>query len=162
MTWPPPNVAAHTESTTRIPRYPRGLTGLVRRIWPWLLVLAVLNGVGFFKAEDNTTTHPGIYGVGAFVAGAILVAIGSWATTRNNASSLLAWAAATSVVTTVVLFSASAPSTSRSCAPSGSDCDTSFGLGLPFVFLFFFAVYLSVGAATRALTAQVRRHRDSA
>jgi undecaprenyl pyrophosphate phosphatase UppP len=133
----------------------------VRRIWPWLLVLAVVNGVGFFKAEDRSTTHSGIYIIGALVAGAILIAIGSWVTTRNNDTSRLAWSGATSIVTSLMIFIAVAPSTSRSC-PSAADCDTSFGLGLPFVFLFFFAVYLGLGAATRELTTQVRRRRHSA
>lgn len=120
----------------------------------WLATIAVAAVTCLAKAESRATQAPQNWYLAAFCIAATLTLVGSFVTLREHRwLAVLVFAALVGVVVALAIFVTAAPATSRSC-DAQYDCDTGYGLGLPFVaaVLFVPAAVLSVlGKVTAAV-----------
>lgn len=110
----------------------------------WIIptVAVVIAGVFLFgHAEDTATSDPEAWFVIGFAASGAITFLAACVTlVRRHWVSVAVFAAVMTCAATLAVFTATAPSTSRSCNNAGRpssggtyDCDTSYGLGLPIV-----------------------------
>jgi len=116
---------------------------------PWLAsvgVSLVVGGVLIGHAESTRTPNPGVWYAAGFASVAAIVLITAALTLgRKPWLHVAAFAAIAAIALGLVVFTTSAPSSSRSCQNAGQpqsagtyDCDTSFGFGMPFLVVVFF------------------------
>lgn len=154
------------------PRRPSRLTEFVHGLpWPaWVACLAVLGVVAlicFGKAESTSTADSGAWYRAGFIASALVVLIGAVATLgRRRWREAAVFALLAASVMGMAVFMVSAPSTSRSCSNAGQpasagayDCDTSYGLGAPFMVAAFFVPAFGITAIGKASATVARRLR---
>lgn len=127
---------------------------------PWLVWLTAIGGaaVGLLtKAESRATHAPENWYLAAFCIAAGLTLVASVVTLRDRRwPAALVFAALVAIVVALAIFVTTAPATSRSC-DAQYDCDTGFGLGLPFVAAFLFIPAVGLSLLGKALTAPFRR-----
>jgi hypothetical protein len=128
----------------------RGDVGTVARLvrespWkPWLAVAVAIVVVGvvvFGRAESTGTQNTAAwYGAGFASVAAIVLVAASVTLARRPWLEVLVFAVLTAVAAALAVFIVTAPSTSRSCSNGGQprsagtyECDTSYGLGAPFL-----------------------------
>jgi len=118
-------------------------------------MILVVGGVIIGHAESGQTPNPDAWYAAGFVGVAAIVLITATLTLgRRRWLHVAAFAAIAAVSFALVVFMASAPSSSRSCQNAGQpqsagtyDCDTGYGLGLPFVVLVFFVPAMALATA---------------
>jgi hypothetical protein len=128
----------------------RGNAGAVARLlrespfkrWiPIATAIVVVGVVLFGRAESTRTQDPaGWYGAGFASVAAIVLVAACITLAGRRWLEVLVFAALTAVAVTLAVFIVTAPSTSRSCSNEGRpksagtyECDTSYGLGAPFL-----------------------------
>jgi hypothetical protein len=128
---------------------------------PWLAsaIAIVVAGVVLFGQAESTRRQDsgGWYAAGFASVGAIVLITACLTLGRRRWLYVLFFAALAAGAVTVAVFTVTAPSTSRSCDNAGQptsrgtyDCDTSFGLGAPFL-----AIVLVVPAAGLASVGKI-------
>lgn len=130
----------------------------MRDAWPWLIAVGIVGCVLSGKAIAKDAPSPvGLILLAASLISAILLHA-SWRLARTRTwSEIAGLAAAASVVTALSVFVVAAPANSPACSSSNGDCDTSFGLGLPFVTAAFFVPEFTICAAPKVTTAALVR-----
>jgi len=110
--------------------------------------------VCFGQGESRATADPAAWFAAGFAGVSLLALAGAAMTLRRRPwREAVVFAALVSGVVALAVFSTAAPSTSRSCNNAGEsrasgsyDCDTGFGLGLPFVAAMFFGPAVGIAA----------------
>jgi len=130
----------------------------IRLTAPFVIAIGVISLAGMAWAQHVSTAGAGaawVY-VAAAACGAIAVAAGMTAIRRCTGAGVAVFAVQAAVVTSLAIFVVAAPSGSASCQQS-TDCDTSFGLGLPFLVVALFIPYVVCAGAGWALRVRSRR-----
>lgn len=104
---------------------------------PWLVGIAIACWTCTGFAESTHTRDPAAWLVAGFSVAGLLTLLCAYRTLRGGGwAGAAGLALAAAGIVALGVFSASAPSTSRSCANNGQpksagtfDCDTSYGLG---------------------------------
>jgi hypothetical protein len=133
----------------------------------WLVLagaIALVCLLCFGMAESMSTTNPDSWFLAGLIATGVLTLVGACLTLgRRRWREVALFALTVSVATSITLFGVSAPSTSRSCStdrPSSTeatDCDTSYGLGMPFLIAAFFVPAYGLAALGKGATRLARR-----
>jgi hypothetical protein len=121
----------------------------------WLGAVGITAVVCFGIAESSAS-RPGAWVLAGVSSITVLsIASAAWTLRTQHWLAAVVLAGLLAVTVSLAVFVTAAPATSRSCQ-SNTDCDTSFGLGLPFVSLALAPPALLLTSTGRAL-GRVRR-----
>jgi Protein of unknown function (DUF2510) len=135
------------------------------QVWAWWLVaVTIVISVGVGMAESTAVSDPAVWFLVGGIGAGVLTLLGAATTLPGRRSvAVFVYAALIAATVTIVVFSVSAPASSRSCradrSASSTDCDTSFGLGVPLVTALLFVPAVTLAAAGRAGGAIARKRR---